>query len=60
MTKRIFVVVAVLLVLFGLLGCSRKVEYGMNVDAVVLAGPGTLGLSVGGQQVKALVVSPRE
>jgi pimeloyl-ACP methyl ester carboxylesterase len=57
MTKQIFAVAAVLLVLSGLPGCSSpKAGYGVKVDAVVLAGPGTLGLSVAGQEVKALVV----
>jgi pimeloyl-ACP methyl ester carboxylesterase len=53
--SRAAAVTATVLLLAGLLGCSKP-QYGMPVDALQVAGEGTLGLSVPGQQVAGLVV----
>jgi pimeloyl-ACP methyl ester carboxylesterase len=58
MTHKVLVAFATVLLVCGLAACSDDgaKDYGFPVDEAEVNGPGTLGLSESGQQVKGLVV----
>jgi len=58
MTQKVLVALATVLLACGLASCSDDgtKDYGFQVDEAEVNGPGTLGLSESGQQIKGLVV----